>query len=130
MDCICRLGAALRTREKRPVVSDPTQKPRPSSQRPPKWTISLRLTIQVRLDAITSVATSLGALQASDTAVARAQAHPTIAKVVSDAEAVSGWCDPPPPDAHSGVPPPLQVSDAEAVGACAVPRRVQGWPSW
>ena len=43
----------------------------------------------VRLDAITSVATSLGALQVSDTALARAQAHgATLPMVVSDAEAV------------------------------------------
>ena len=81
----------------------------------------------MRLDAITSVATSLGALQASDTAVARAQAHPTIAKVVSDAEAV-GACAvvmPPPHTPHSGYPLPSQVSDAEAVGACAAPRHGQ-----
>ena len=35
--CVRRLGAALRTREKRPSVSDPTERPRPPPrQRPPK----------------------------------------------------------------------------------------------
>ena len=42
----------------------------------------------VRLDAITSVATSLGALQAADAALERALRHPTLPKVVTDAEAV------------------------------------------
>mgnify|MGYP006139981003 CR=1 FL=1 len=46
-DCIGRLEAALRTREEHPVTSDHTERPLPSSQRPPKLTISLRLTIQV-----------------------------------------------------------------------------------
>ena len=44
--CISRLGAALRTREERPSVSDPSKRPWPPSQTPPKLTISLRLTIQ------------------------------------------------------------------------------------
>jgi len=43
----------------------------------------------VRLDGITSVATSLGALQASDTAIRLAQEHPTWAYTVTDYEAVS-----------------------------------------
>ena len=45
-DCIRRLGAAFRTREERPSVSDPSERPWPSRQRPPKSTVSLRLTIQ------------------------------------------------------------------------------------
>jgi L-serine/L-threonine ammonia-lyase len=45
----------------------------------------------VRLSAITSVATSLGALQTADTAFERASRHPTLPMVVTDAEAV-GAC--------------------------------------
>ena len=45
----------------------------------------------VRLGAITSVATSLGALQTADAAFERASRHPTLPKVVTDAEAV-GAC--------------------------------------
>ena len=41
--CIRKLGATIRTREERPNTSDPTGKPRPFSQRPPKSTISPRL---------------------------------------------------------------------------------------
>ena len=44
---IRRLGAALRTREERPSTSDPSERPWPSRQRPPKSTISARLTMQV-----------------------------------------------------------------------------------
>jgi L-serine/L-threonine ammonia-lyase len=42
----------------------------------------------MRLDAITSIATSLGALQVCDAALERAGKQPTIAKRVTDAEAV------------------------------------------
>jgi L-serine/L-threonine ammonia-lyase len=42
----------------------------------------------VKLDAIESIATSLGALQVSEQALARAQSHPTTALTVSDKEAV------------------------------------------
>lgn len=45
----------------------------------------------VRLSAITSVATSLGALQTADAAFERASRHPTLPKLVTDAEAV-GAC--------------------------------------
>ena len=41
--CIRRLGAALRTREKRPIASDPNKRPWPWSQDPPKSPISPRL---------------------------------------------------------------------------------------
>ena len=41
--CIPRLGAALRTRAERFGTSDPTERPWPFSQRPPKLTFSLRL---------------------------------------------------------------------------------------
>ena len=46
LTCVRWLGATLRTREKRPSVSDATERPWSFSQRPPKLTISLRLTIQ------------------------------------------------------------------------------------
>ena len=42
----------------------------------------------VRLDAITSVATSLGALECSPTALELAASHPTRSAVVTDAEAI------------------------------------------
>ena len=45
----------------------------------------------VRLDAITSVATSLGALQCSPTALRLATEHPTESATVTDAQAV-GAC--------------------------------------
>jgi len=45
--CIWRLGVALRTREDAPSVSDPSERPCLSSQRPPKSPLSLRLAIQV-----------------------------------------------------------------------------------
>ena len=47
--CVRRLGAALRTREKRPSVSHAIERPWLFSQWPPKLTISLRLAIQVRM---------------------------------------------------------------------------------
>jgi len=43
----------------------------------------------VKLDAITSIATSLGALQCSPTTVRLSRAHPTDVCTVSDAEAVA-----------------------------------------
>ena len=42
--CSRRLGAALRTRQKRPITSDRTERPWLRSQRPPKSPSSLRLT--------------------------------------------------------------------------------------
>ena len=45
-DCVRRLEAAPRTREERPVSSDHRRKRWLLSHTPPKWTVSLRLTIQ------------------------------------------------------------------------------------
>ena len=60
-DCVRRLGAALRTRAERPIVSDPTDRPWPSSQRPPTLTFSLRLSIQVRAVPAAAPAGAVGA---------------------------------------------------------------------
>lgn len=47
----------------------------------------------VSLDAITSIATSLGARRVADQALAALQSHPVISVLVSDAEAVTGCID-------------------------------------
>ena len=48
-ECIWRLGAALRTREERLNVSDPTERPWHRSQAAPQLLISLRLALQATL---------------------------------------------------------------------------------
>ena len=51
-DCISRRGAALRTREKRPITSDPSGRPCLSSWRPPESPFSLRLTLQAHVPVV------------------------------------------------------------------------------
>ena len=76
----------------------------------------------VRLDAITSVATSLGALQAADAALERANRHPTLPKVVTDAEAV-GAC------ASMGKGQGAR-GKGQGVGGGTTALAFSGWLSW